>query len=148
MELLDNAIVSLNNLAVKTLRTKVRPDELLLLFSSCLQFSQCEQRVATDLTRCKRCGRCPVKDLLDLADEFGVRPALATGGHQALVLVKDPAIKAIVAVACEKELREGLLGCFPKPVFAVPITKPNGPCRDTCADPPAVRRALEWILRE
>jgi len=147
LELLDNAIVGLNNLAVKTRRTNVKASELLLLFSSCLQNSQCEQRITNDLTRCRRCGKCPVRGLLDIAEELGVKAAIATGGHQALEKVKDPSIKAVVAVACEKELREGLLGCFPKPVYAVPIAKPNGPCHDTSVDLAAVRHALDWLLR-
>ena len=146
MRLIDNTIVGLNNLVVRGRRVKAQADEVLLLFSSCLQNSQCEQRITTDLGRCKRCGKCSVAALLDLADELGVQTCIATGGHLALERAMDSSVKAIVAVACQKELREGLLGCFPKPVVAVAIDRPNGPCRDTCIDVDAVRRAIEQIL--
>ena len=148
MKLLDNAIVSLNNMVVKGRHPQVDSSEILLLFSSCLQCSQCEQRITSDLARCKRCGKCPVKGLLDLADELGVQPFVATGGHLALQKAMEPSVKVIVAVACEKELREGLLGCFPKPVLAVSICKPNGPCHDTDINPAVVRQAVQSLLKK
>lgn len=148
MRTLDNAIIGLSNLAVKGRRTRVKGRELLLLFSSCLQDSRCEQRITTDLSRCQRCGRCEVKDLLEIAEQFGVQVAVATGGELAMQKATDNSVKVVVAVACEKELREGVLGCFPKPVWAVAIERPNGPCHDTIVDLEVVRQAMRWLLRE
>ena len=57
---------------------------------SCLQRSQCAQNVRADIQECRRCGRCKVKDVLELSEKYGVRCAAATGGRLALELALEP----------------------------------------------------------
>jgi hypothetical protein len=141
-------LVSLLNGVTRLRKARCKPEELLVLLPSCLQNSQCEQPVRTDVQACRRCGRCKIKDCLELAEEYGVRCAVATGGRLALELCKDEKVKAIVAVACEKELKEGLLGVFPKPVLGVINLRPNGPCCDTDVDLEELEQAIAYLLRD
>ena len=143
----SNMLKTLNNLSVRLRRKRCRPDQLLLLFSSCLQRSSCDGNVVGSLDNCRRCGQCVVCEFLDLADELGVNVFLATGGRLAAEKARDPKIKAIVAVACGKELSEGIKATFPKPVLVQELTTPNGPCKDTQVDFQAVRKAVEYFLR-
>ena len=145
--MLDRPIVIANNFLTKIRRTRCKPKELLLLFPICLQNSKCKQNIRTDLAECRRCGQCKVKDLLELAEEYGVQCAVATGGRLAAQRARSDSVRAIVAVACEKELHEGILAVFPKAVLAVPNLRPHGPCRDTDVDIESVRRAIEWFVR-
>ncbi|NIA21815.1 MAG: DUF116 domain-containing protein [Anaerolineaceae bacterium] len=138
---------TLNNLSVRLRRKRCKPEELLLLFSSCLQRSACDCNLAGSLTNCRRCGQCVVCEFLDLADELGVNIFLATGGRLAAEKARDPKIKAIVAVACNKELSEGIKATFPKPLLVQELATPNGPCKDTEVDFQAVRKAVEYFLR-
>lgn len=147
MQLIDQAVIGLNNLTVRGRRTKVRPDQVLMLLPTCLQAQGCEQNVTGDLSNCRRCGRCKIGPLLDLAERTGVRAAIAKGGRIAVRLARDPEVKAIVAVACERELRSGIFACLPKPVLALPNRRPNGPCTETDVDVDAVERAIEWLTR-
>lgn len=142
----SKTIVGLNSVLLRLRSPKCPPESLLMLIPSCLQSSECSKRVTVDTANCARCGRCPVGAMLDLADEYGIRAACATGGRLALELVKDDSVRAVVAVACEKELRAGIMGAFPKPVFAVCNRRPNGPCKDTTVDEESVRRAIESVL--
>jgi len=64
-----------------------------------------------------------------------------------LAFVRDPKIKAVVAVACEKELAQGMLAVFPTPVLGVLNIQTNGPCRNTRIDPDAVRDAVRSMLK-
>jgi len=121
---------------------------LLLLLPSCLQSSQCERKITRDVRECRRCGRCKVKDILDLADKYGVRCAVATGGRLAVELARDRGVKAVLAVACEKELQAGMAAIFPKPALGVINLRPNGPCTDTDVDLAEVDRTLAWLLRD
>ena len=59
--------------------------------------------------------------------------------------VLRPEVKAVVAVACEKELVQGIRAAFPKPVVAVPNMTPEGSCRNTVVDPVAVVKAIESL---
>ena len=149
MQVLDRAVIGLNNLGVRALRrTRVKPGEVLVLLPSCLQAAGCKQNVVGDLAECKRCGRCKIGPLLDLAERLGVRAAIAKGGRAATALAREPRTRAIVAVACEKELRSGILACLPKAVIAVVNRRPNGPCNETDVDPEQVEQAIKWLIRK
>jgi len=128
-------------------RSRCRPQELLVLVPSCLQNSKCPQKVTNDVNECRRCGQCKLKDIIELAEKHGARCAVATGGQLALTLARDSSVRAIVAVACEKELQAGLLGAFPKPALGIINVRPHGPCRDTDVDLAQVEEAIGWLLR-
>lgn len=147
LQALDRVVVRLNNLSVRGRRTRVRANEILMLMPSCLQAAACGQNVVGDLAACRRCGRCRIGPLLELADRYGIERAIAKGGRVAVELARQPHIKAIVAVACEKELKSGIIACLPKAVVAVPNTRPNGPCRETDVDLEEVERAIKWLTR-
>jgi len=144
---MGRTINRLNNALVKLRRQRFQPGEVLLLFSSCLQKSSCQCNVRTALDNCQRCGGCPVGALLDMAEELGTQAFIATGGRLAAEKARHESVKAVVAVACCKELSEGLRATFPKPTVLVELGTPNGPCKDTCVDVAEVRRAVERFLR-
>ena len=143
----DKAVVALNNLSVRLRRTRCRSDRILILFAGCLQRSQCDRRLDEDLSNCARCGKCAVSGFLGLADRYGVQVMRATGGRQAAARARDPNVKAIVAVACEKELRAGVFACLPKAILARTIAWPCGPCKDTTVEMGEVEAAVRWFLR-
>ena len=144
---MNKAIVALSNSFTKFRGKKCAPDKLLLLLPGCLQNSKCRQNLRHDPYQCQRCGRCKVKDMLELADEYGITPFVATGGRLAVTKAKGDEVEAVVAVACPKELREGVIAMFPKPVLTVTNLRPNGPCIDTDVELDKVREAIEWFLR-
>ena len=144
---MKNTTVRLNNLLVKARRSRAEPAEILLLLPSCLQHSECGEAVRVDPQNCKRCGRCPVKDLVEMADELGIQVAIATGGRVALKRARSKDVRVIVAVACPKELRQAIRAAFPKAVIGVANSWPNGPCKDTQVEVQKVREAVEWFLR-
>ena len=146
--LLVRALLRLNNRITRWRRVRAAPDRVLLLLAHCLQNGACGR----NLTReggdgCARCGRCPIDALLALQERYGVQIHVAGGGRQALAKVRSGAIKAIVAVACERELLEGIIGVFPRPVLAVCNTRPLGDCHDTQADLAEVEKALCEVMR-
>lgn len=146
MGLSDSLFVWLNKLRVKGLKKKkIKSADLLLLFSLCLQNSECPQKIINGLKNCKRCGNCVVKDLLELSERCGIQVAVASGGGMALEHVRDKRVKAIVAIACDKELRAGIRGIFPKPVMVVPNRQPKGPCKDCVVDFDRVAKAVQEL---
>lgn len=144
--MIQASFIRLNNRITRWRRIRVEPAHLLLLAAHCLQGSACGQNLNRGVEQCKGCGLCPVKELLALQKRHGVQCKIAAGGRQALTYVKDPSVKAVVAVACEKELLEGIFASFPKPVLAVSNTRPNGPCHDTQVQTAAIDSALREML--
>src|SRR3989338_3557781 len=130
-ETIDSKFVSLSNLVNKLRAAKCPPNSLLILFPHCIQYSKCPQKITLDLGECKRCGKCKEKNLLELYEKYGVQIAVASGGRVALQRVKSEEVRGVVAVACEKELRIGLMAAMPKAIMAVPNLRPHGYCKDT-----------------
>jgi hypothetical protein len=140
------ATVKVLNFLTRVRRSRCRPGELLVLLASCLQCSECKCKIVNDVAECARCGRCKMKDLLELVDRYGCRCMVTTGGRLALQVAKSGEVAAIVAVACEKELREGMMGVFPKPTLGVINLQPHGPCKDTDVDLDELERAIKRFL--
>jgi len=146
--MLDKQIIAINNALTKLRQLRVPPENILLIFPHCLQWSGCQQNIVQDLANCKRCGKCRICDLLALQERSGMRCHVVSGGRQAVALVKQKEIKAVIAVACEKELRSGILAALPKPVIAIPNQLPCGPCKDTQVDMRQVEQAVAKVMAE
>ena len=72
--------------------------------------------------------------MLALAHKYGCSFAVATGGTLARQMVQQARPKAIVAVACERDLTSGIQDVFPLPVLGVLNERPFGPCFNTRVD--------------
>jgi len=140
-------MVKLFNALARIRRPRCEPGRLLILFPSCLQRSECPRKITSDLSLCQRCGKCKVKDILELSEKYGTRCAVATGGRLALEIAKEDGVDAIVAIACEKELQAGMKAVFPKPALGIINVRPHGPCRDTDVEIQEVEEAVRWFLR-
>ena len=143
---MKSTLVKINNWQVEKRKIKVKPEQILVLCPRCLQNHSCRQDIITDIHNCKFCGKCAVMDLVKLCDEMNVNLYFATGGGQAIKKAKDKNIKAIIAIACEKELFMGILGTMPKPVIGVKNILTNGPCFDTGVCVEEVRKAIEKLI--
>ena len=126
-----HSFVKVNNELVLSEAGVYRPEEILLLMPHCLQNSRCDMRLTYDIFNCKRCGKCPINDLLGLHEKYGVHLAIATGGTIARRIVVQKRPRLIVAVACDRDLSSGIQDTYPLPVFGVLNERPNGPCLDT-----------------
>ncbi|MDW7650234.1 MAG: DUF116 domain-containing protein, partial [Bacillota bacterium] len=106
---IQRSFVEVNNQLVKAKKGRLTPQRLLVLLPHCLQDRECPNRITTNTENCSRCGGCPVGGLLDLCDHYGVHLRIATGGTLAREAVKTLRPRAIVAVACERDLTSGIL---------------------------------------
>ena len=145
---MSRIVVGFSNFMTRLRRTRVKREELLILFPTCLQCSECPQNIIHDLANCNRCGKCKVSDLVAMSEKYGCSIAVASGGHLALARVKAPDVRAVVAIACRKELRQGILASFPKAVIGIVNSFTAEPCKDTDVDLSEVERAIEWLLRK
>ncbi|MCS7203098.1 MAG: DUF116 domain-containing protein [Thermodesulfovibrio sp.] len=137
-------VVKLNNSLVKKENFTVR--KILLLLPHCIQNSKCDIRLTFDIFKCRRCGQCKIKDLIDITEKSNVSVAIATGGTIARKVVKEIKPDAIVAVACERDLSSGIVDTYPIPVIGILNQRPYGPCIDTNVNLNQVKDAIEWFL--
>jgi hypothetical protein len=119
--------------------------KILLLLPHCLQMNECEIRLTYNINNCQRCGKCEIKELLQISEERNLSIFVATGGTIARRIVNDVRPDAIVAVACERDLSSGIVDTFPLPVLGIANERPFGPCVNTRVDLDEVKEALEFF---
>lgn len=147
-ERVRSSFIKVNNEMVLLEHGTFPPEKLLLLMPHCLQKSDCKQRLTYDINNCKRCGRCPIDGLLELSNKYGIHLAIATGGTIARRIVVKTRPRLILAVACERDLAEGIQDTYPLPVYGVLNERPDGPCLNTLADLNHVESAIGRFLKE
>lgn len=139
---LQESFLNFNNEIVLTETADVSHQNILLLLPHCLQRSDCDVRVTTDISSCKDCGKCDIADLKALATKHNVQAAVATGGSLARKLIKDLAPSVIVAVACHRDLTDGVRDAWMVPVYAVLNERPKGPCFETVVSKKTIEFAI------
>lgn len=141
-------LITLNNLSTRLRRIRVQPENILLLLPHCLQWSECGQNLKEDINNCRRCGQCPIAEILKLQDRYNFQCLVASGGRQAIAAAKKKEIRVVIAVACSKELSAGILATVPKPVIAICNSQPCGFCHNTQVEINEVEDAIQSILQK
>lgn len=141
----QQSFVEVNNLLVRAKCRDAKPRRLLLLMPHCLQFNDCEIKVTSDASKCKACGKCKIKDLVEISQKYKVHLSVATGGTLARRRVAEAKPDAIIAVACERDLTSGIQDAYPLPVIGILNDRPFGPCFNTSVDISKVAEALEFL---
>ena len=142
-EVFQRAVINLNNRLVRGEKTRTK--KILLLLPHCLQTDECTIRLTHNIYNCERCGRCEIRDLIEIADENKLNLFVATGGTIARKIVKEFRPEAIVAVACERDLSSGLVDTYPIPILGIHNERPYGPCLNTRVDLEKVKEAIRFF---
>lgn len=121
---IENAAVKVfNTLALKRGR-RVGAGELLLLVPRCLS-------------------RDTIDGVLAIAGKYAVPVFVATRGQLARRVIRERRPRAVVAVACERDMVSGLHDVAGKvPVLGLTLQLPQGPCKDTLVD---LTLLEEWV---
>ncbi len=140
---LEQSFIEVSNNLVLRHKVKVPAERVMILLPHCLQLDICEHKITRNIDNCRQCGRCSVGHLVALAKKYGCTIGVATGGTLARQMVKEARPKAIVAVACERDLTSGIQDVFPMPVLGVLNERPFGPCFNTKVDIGKVEEAIK-----
>lgn len=144
----QQSFIAINNQLVVSNSHGIEAQRILLLLPHCIQDFDCDVKITGNIKNCRKCGRCEIKDLVELSEEYGVQIAVATGGTLARRIIVKNRPEAIVAVACELDLTTGIQDAYPLPVVGILNERPNGPCFNTQVDIEKVREAVLYFLKE
>ncbi|MBD3237133.1 MAG: DUF116 domain-containing protein [Candidatus Eisenbacteria bacterium] len=96
--------------------------------------------------RCLQAGM--LRGLRALASEAGARLVVVGGGSQALAAIEEAAPRAVLAVACERDLVAGMREVAPHlAVLGLANRRPEGPCRNSEIDLDEARVLLRQLGR-
>ena len=120
----ENAAVKVYNALALERGRKVGKGELLLLIPRCLS-------------------KETLNGVLEIAGRYDVPVFVATRGQLARRVIRERRPRAVVAVACERDMVSGLHDVAGKrPVLGLTMTLPAGPCKDALLDLPKLE---EWV---
>ncbi|HEY3220721.1 MAG TPA: DUF116 domain-containing protein [Gemmatimonadales bacterium] len=97
--------------------------------------------------------RCLSKQALDgvleIAGRYAVPVFVATRGQLARRVIRERRPRAVVAVACERDMMTGLRDVAGKlPVLGLTMQLPNGPCRDAAIDLDQMEKWVQGLVAE
>ncbi|PLX70620.1 MAG: hypothetical protein C0602_03680 [Denitrovibrio sp.] len=142
------AFVNINNEIVRNLVKGKKPESILVLLPHCLQLEDCELKLTSDIGKCVGCGKCDIKDLVEIAEKYNLAINVATGGTVARRIVKDTKPDVILAVACERDLLSGIQDTYPLPVIGFCNRRPSGECRSTRVNVSLIEDEIKKIYND
>lgn len=146
---IERSFIAVSNQIIHQQHIKVPANRLLVVTPHCLQLASCPHKITRDpMANCKRCGGCDIGALVSLAEELGFHFFVVTGGTLARQTVKNIKPKAVLAIACERDLTSGIQDVYPLPAVGVMNIRPNGPCYNTRVDMALVRQEIEDMLSD
>ncbi|MEJ8553737.1 DUF116 domain-containing protein [Tepidibacter sp. Z1-5] len=138
--------VILNNKYIYSNKYNVKAEDIMLITPHCIQKNFCKHKVTNDIENCRRCGQCNVEDLVKLKQKYNVKAFVATGGTLARKIIIENKPKAVIAIACERDLISGIQDVSKFPVIGILNKRPNGPCFNTEIDIEEVEEAIKFFL--
>lgn len=141
------SFISVNNYLVGNKKLALKYSDIMILLPHCLQNSECKFKITIDVENCKNCGKCKISQLRELADRYRVKLRVATGGTLARKWIEENHPKAVIAIACERDLSSGIQDTGQLPVLGVLNCRPNGPCINTDVDVAEIERALLTLCK-
>ena len=125
----DNAAVGVYNRLAWAREWRVRANELLILIPRCLS-------------------KTALEGVMDIAKRYDVATFVATRGAYARQAIRERRPKAVVAVACERDMISGLRDVAGRlPVLGLNMQLPNGPCKDASLDLVKMEEFVKKYLR-
>ncbi|WP_202078398.1 DUF116 domain-containing protein [Caldalkalibacillus salinus] len=125
---LKNSLLKISNAVNRSLYPKVHPDDLLILVPRCL----------SQIMR---------KELKDLTERYGVKFHTASGGNKARELLVTEQPRAVIGVACERDLFSGMQDVDGQmPVLTIANKRPDGPCFNTYINLQEMEEAISFFL--
>ena len=136
-------IESMNVLCLDKYQNIQTHDKILLIPHCLRNADKCQAPVDEDGYHCKKCGACVISEIVNHADELGIKWYIAGGGSQAMRLVKKIRPKGVIGIACYDEALMALAKFmeYDIPTQAILLTQDG--CVNTQVDIKAVRRVLE-----
>lgn len=143
---IERKMIEANNRLVRESPGVASAVSVMLLLPHCLQLDDCPHKITSNILNCRACGKCDVAGILALEGKYGIIIKVATGGRLAKKWVDEAAADLVVAVACERELVEGIMAVWPARVWALENYRPEGPCVNTRVDVSRISSSLEDLL--
>ena len=124
---MGNSFIKVSNSLIKTTERKISHSKVVILLPRCL--------------------RKPLqKKIIELAKAYECLIFTVPGGELARKIIARERPKAVIGVACERDLVSGIRDVTKIPVIGIPNKRPEGPCKNTIVDFDKIEEAICYFL--
>ncbi|MDG6221897.1 MAG: DUF116 domain-containing protein [Candidatus Bathyarchaeota archaeon] len=110
-------------------------DERIILLPRCIRDLNCPAKIGNNGYECKQCGKCDATEITKTTKKLGYKGTfMLPGGSLAKSIISKMKPKAVIGVACAKELIMGICMCEKSGVFAQGVELLKDGCINTIVD--------------
>ena len=144
---IDEMYVDLSNKIDASQFERVPASDVMVFLPHCLRNEKCPAPQDEDGYHCKECGKCKIADAMRICRKMGSKVFILPGGSMLPRLLSKHKPKAVVGVACFRELSMAvcLVTKLKIPLQAVFLSKDG--CKDTDFDVYELKQVLEHTRR-
>lgn len=123
--------------------------DICLFLPHCLKSRDCPASTDAEGVLCEQCGRCTIATMVLAAEAAGIRVFCAPGGTLIKALIKKYRPKAVIGLACWKEILLAIELLWDKGIFLQVFPLKKDGCFETCVNPDPILSFLsELALRK
>lgn len=123
------------------------PKKILILLPKCLQYFHCDKNLIASIDNCIKCGKCKIKDIIQLKQRYKIELKIVPGGEMAKSVVKELKPEYVIAVACKPELLAGLKSVHNYNVVVIPNTIVEKPCINTDVEIKKIENFISKVIK-
>ncbi len=110
-------------------------DERILLLPRCMRATDCPAEIGKNGYECKQCGKCVATEITKATKQLGYKGTfMLSGGSLAKSIIAKMKPKAVIGVACAKELVMGICLCERFDVLVQGVELLKDGCINTVVD--------------
>jgi uncharacterized protein len=122
-----NSFIKVSNALIRSRKKSISPQDILILLPRCLSKSLLDQ-------------------ISGFSKDKGIQCRVVPGGELARKIIAETRPKAVIGVACERDLLSGIQAVVGKiPVIGIPNCRPEGPCMNTTIDMAELEKSVEFF---
>ena len=141
-QVLDRFVIDAANAVMAPAFARAGPERMVVM-PQCMRAGDCKARLhPLEGYQCLRCGRCPLGELSQAAEEHGFRFFIVPGDRFAKRLATRYAVDAAIGVACPDELSSALLAGKHMGVASTGVTLDRDGCFETEVNVERVKEAM------
>ncbi len=126
---IGNSFIKVSNSLIMTTQWKIKESNILILLPRCL--------------------RRPIQQqIIAIAKKYQCLIFTVAGGELARKIVAEQKPSAVIGVACERDLLNGIRDIHNIPVIGIPNQRPEGPCKNTVVDYKKIEDAVQFFLSQ
>ena len=126
---MGNSFIKVSNSIIRTRRRQIANSKIMILLPRCLT-------------------KTLQNKIKDLANRYHCSIFTVPGGSLARKLIAREKPRAVIGVACERDLMSGIRDVSKIPIIGITNKRPEGPCKNTVVDFDKIEEAIRYFLNQ